>query len=46
MLKKGDLPNSFGYASAGAFFQSTVGFVLILVTNKIVKRHQPDMALF
>ena len=46
MLKKGDLPNSFGYASAGAFFQSTVGFVLILLTNKIVKRHQPDMALF
>ncbi len=46
MLKKGDLPNSFGYASAGAFFQSTVGFVLILLTNWIVKRHQPEMALF
>ncbi|MBR6029038.1 MAG: sugar ABC transporter permease [Clostridia bacterium] len=46
MLKKGNLRNSFGYASAGAFFQSVVGFVLILVTNRIVKKHQPDMALF
>ena len=46
MLKKGNLRNSFGYAGAGAFFQSVVGFVLILLTNWIVKRHQPDMALF
>ncbi len=46
MLKKGNLRNSFGYAGAGAFFQSVVGFVLILVTNRIVKRHQPEMALF
>ena len=46
MLKKGNLRNSFGYAGAGAFFQSVVGFVLILVTNFIVRRHQPDMALF
>ncbi len=46
MLKRGDLPNSFGYASAGAFFQSVVGFVLILLTNRIVKSHQPEMALF
>ncbi len=46
MLKKGNLRNSFGYAGAGAFFQSIVGFVLIIVTNLIVKRHQPDMALF
>jgi len=46
MLKKGNLRNSFGYAGAGAFFQSVVGFVLILVTNMIVKRHQPEMALF
>lgn len=45
-LKKGNLRNSFGYASAGAFFQSAVGFVLILLTNAIVRRHQPDMALF
>ena len=46
MLKKGNLRNSFGYAGAGAFFQSVVGFVLILVTNRIVKKHQPEMALF
>ncbi len=46
MLKRGDLPNSFGYASAGAFFQSIVGFILILLTNWIVRRRQPEMALF
>mgnify|MGYP002623967350 CR=1 FL=1 len=46
MLKKGQLRNSFGYAGAAALFQSIVGFVLILVTNVIVRRHQPDMALF
>ena len=46
MLKKGNLRNSFGYAGAGAFFQSVVGFFLILITNGIVRRHQPDMALF
>jgi putative aldouronate transport system permease protein len=46
MLKKGNLRNSFGYAGAGAFFQSVVGFVLIIVTNAIVKKHQPEMALF
>ena len=46
MLKKGNLRNSFGYAGAGAFFQSVVGFILILVTNRIVKKHQPEMALF
>ena len=45
-LKKGNLRNSFGYAGAAAFFQSIVGFVLILLTNLIVKKHQPDMALF
>ena len=45
-LKKGGLRNSFGYAGAAAFFQSIVGFVLILVTNAIVKKHEPDMALF
>ena len=46
LLKKGNLSNSFGYASAGAFFQAIVGFVLILLTNFIVKKHQPEMALF
>ncbi len=46
MLKKGNLRNSFGYAGAGAFFQSVMGFILILLTNWIVRKHQPDMALF
>jgi len=46
MLKKGNLRNSFGYAGAAAFFQSLVGFILILTTNAIVRKHQPDMALF
>ncbi|MBQ9251190.1 MAG: sugar ABC transporter permease [Clostridia bacterium] len=45
-LKKGNLRNSFGYAGAAAFFQSIVGFVLILLTNYIVRKHQPEMALF
>ncbi len=46
MLKKGNLRNSFGYAGAGAFFQSVMGFILILITNWIVRKHQPEMALF
>ena len=46
MLKKGNLRKSFGYAGAAAFFQAIVGFVLILITNRIVRRHQPEMALF
>ncbi len=45
-LKKGGLRNSFGYSGAAAFFQSVVGFVLILTTNAIIRKHQPDMALF
>ena len=45
-LKKGNLLNSFGYAGAAALFQAVVGFVLILTTNSIVRRHQPEMALF
>lgn len=45
-LKTGQLRNSFGYAGAAAFFQSVVGFVLILTTNSIIRKHQPEMALF
>jgi len=45
-LKSGQLRNSFGYAGAAAFFQSIVGFFLILTTNAIIRKHQPDMALF
>ena len=46
MLKRGQLRNSFGYAGAAAFFQSIVGFILILTTNWIVRKKQPEMALF
>ncbi len=45
-LKNGQLDNSFGYSGAAAFFQSVVGFILILLTNWIVKKKQPEMALF
>lgn len=35
-----------GLASAAAFFQSVVGFVLVLTTNLIVRRVSPEMAMF
>ena len=35
-----------GLASAAAFFQSIVGFVLVLTTNLIVRKVSPDMAMF
>ena len=35
-----------GYPAAASFVQSFVGFILILVTNTIVRRTKPDMALF
>lgn len=35
-----------GLPAAAAFFQSTVSLVLILSTNLIVRRLQPEMALF
>jgi len=38
--------SQLGYAAAGAFFQSSVGFILILVTNMIVRRVEPEMSLF
>ncbi len=36
----------FGMAGAAALYQSLVGFVLVLVSNWIVKRHDPERALF
>ncbi len=36
----------FGLAAAAGLYQSLVGFILILTTNLIVRRVQPDMALF
>ncbi len=35
-----------GYPAAAAFLQSVFGFVLILITNFIVRRTRPEMALF
>jgi putative aldouronate transport system permease protein len=36
----------YGLSAAASLYQSVVGFVLILTTNMIVRRVQPDMALF
>lgn len=35
-----------GYPAAAAFLQSIFGFILILVTNFIVRRTRPELALF
>ncbi len=35
-----------GYPAAAAFLQSVFGFILILVTNFIVRRTRPELALF
>ena len=38
--------SNMGFPAAAAFYQSLVGFVLILTTNTIVRRINPDNALF
>lgn len=38
--------NNVGMASAAGLFQSVVGFILVLVANKITSRLDPDNALF
>lgn len=43
MLRSG-LP--LGYPAAAAFTQSIVGFILILITNYIVRKIRPELALF
>lgn len=35
-----------GYPAAAAFLQSVVGFVLILITNYIVRKTRPELSLF
>ncbi len=35
-----------GMASAAGFYQSVVGFILVLIANRIVKRFDPEKALF
>lgn len=43
MLRSG---TPLGYPAAAAFLQSLFGFILILITNTIVRRTRPELALF
>lgn len=43
-MLRSNLP--LGYPAAAAFLQSIVGFILILVTNYVVRKTRPEMALF
>ncbi|MBE0698967.1 MAG: sugar ABC transporter permease [Anaerolineaceae bacterium] len=43
MLRSG---SPLGYPAAAAFLQSVVGFILILITNYIVRKTRPDLSLF
>jgi putative aldouronate transport system permease protein len=43
MLRSG---SPIGYPAAAAFLQSVVGFILILVTNYVVRKTRPELALF
>ena len=43
MLRSG---TPLGYPAAAAFLQSVFGFILILITNFIVRRTRPELALF
>lgn len=43
MLRSG---TPLGYPAAAAFLQSLLGFILILITNAIVRRVRPELALF
>ncbi len=37
---------NIGMSTAASLFQNTVGFVLILITNSVIKRIDPDSSLF
>lgn len=37
---------NIGFPAAAAFYQSIVGFILIIITNAIVRKINPDNALF
>ena len=43
MLQTG---TQIGFPAAASFLQSVVGFILILVTNTIVRKTRPELALF
>lgn len=38
--------NDIGMASAASFYQSIMGFILVLTSNLIVRRLDPEKALF
>lgn len=38
--------NDYGMSTAAGLYQSIVGFILILITNGVVKKISPDKALF
>lgn len=38
--------NDYGMSAAVGLYQSTIGFVLVLISNKIIKKVDPDSALF
>ena len=37
---------NFGVTSAISFYQSVIGFILVLTTNAVVKKISPENALF
>ena len=38
--------NDYGMSSAVGLYQSTIGFALVLISNKVIKKVDPDSALF
>lgn len=40
------IPNSLGLSAAASFFQSTVGFILVIGTNLLARKIDKDSALF
>ena len=38
--------SDFGMSSAASVYQSIVGFILIIMANKLIKRKNPDSAIF
>ena len=38
--------SDFGMSSAASVFQSVVGFILVLIANKIVRKYSSESALF
>ena len=45
MMKSGSA-NSMGMSSAAAFYQSIVGFILVVASNAVVHKIDPERAMF